>query len=95
MMPNHEKKWDYFMNLCLSKWWCKLIPIMVEWDGFLMKLKHQYHLFLREECVYDAQSWKERRLVCESMFIPIKRWASVLEMVIRDVFLMKPKRQYL
>ena len=63
-------------------------------EDFLMKPKHQYQLSDRGECVYDAQSWKERRLLCESMFIPIERRTSILKMVIREVFLMKQKHQY-
>ena len=47
-------------------------------EVFIMKPKHQYHLSQRGECVYDAQSWKERRLLCESMFILIEIWTSIL-----------------
>ena len=58
-----------------------LIPIekrtsilkMVESDVFLLKPKHQNHLSQQVECDYGAQSWKERRLLCESMFILIER----------------------
>ena len=39
------------------------------------------------ECVYSAQSWKERRLLCESMFIEIDGRISILNMVEREVFL--------
>ena len=63
-------------------------------EVFVKKPKHQYHQSQREECVYDAQSWKERRLLCESMFIPIESRTSILQMAIRDVFVMKPKHQY-
>ena len=68
---------------------------MVQREVFLIKPKHQYHLFHRGKCVYDAQSWKETRLFCESMFIPIERCTSILEMVIGKVFLIKLKHQYL
>ena len=40
------------------------------------------------------QSWRERRLLCESMFIAIGRRTSILKLVIRKVFIMKPKLQY-
>ena len=33
------------------------------------------------------------RLLCESMFIPIEKRTSILEMVEKEVFLMKPKHQ--
>ena len=33
------------------------------------------------------------RLLCESMFIPIERRTSILQMVEREVFLLKPKHQ--
>ena len=57
---------------------------MVGKDGFFINPKHQYHLSHQRECVYDAQSLKERRLLCESMLIPIERWTSILKMVIRE-----------
>ena len=59
-----------------------------------MKPKHQYHLSQWGECVYDAQSWKGRRLLCEFTFIPIESETSLLKMVIREAFPMKPKLQY-
>ena len=59
-----------------------------------MNPKHQYQLSQRGECVYDAQSWNERRLLCESVFIIIERWTSILKMVEVVVFPLKPKHQY-
>ena len=67
---------------------------MVEKKVFPMKPKHWNHLSQWGECVYDAQSLKERRLLCESMFIAIERRTSTLKLVIREAFLMKPKHQY-
>ena len=67
---------------------------MVERGGLLVKPKHQYHLSHQGECVYDAQWWKERRLLCESMFSTIEKGTSILKLVIREAFLMKPKHQY-
>ena len=64
---------------------------MAERKVFLMKPKHQYHLSQWGECVYGAQSWNKSRLLCKSMFIPIKIQTSILKMRERDVFLMKPK----
>ena len=66
---------------------------MVEIKVFVMKSKHQNHLSQQGECNYGAQSWKERKLFCESLSIPNKRWASILKMVEREVFLMKQKLQ--
>ena len=62
--------------------------------SFSYETDDQYHLSQWEECVYDDQSWKERRLLCESMFIPIEGRTSILKLVISEVFLMKPKYQY-
>ena len=76
----------------MERW--TLIPKMIIREAFLIKPKHQYHLSQQEECIYGAQSWKERLLLYESMFIPIERWTSILKMIIRDVFLRKPKLQY-
>ena len=44
-----------------------------------MKVKHIYDLSELGECVYAAQSWKESRLLCESIFIPIDRWTLILK----------------
>ena len=52
---------------------------MVESEVFLIKLKHQYHESQWGECVYGAQSWKAKRLFCESIFIPIDRWNLILK----------------
>ena len=60
----------------------------------LMKPRHQYHLSQRGDCVYDAQSWNETRLLCESMFIPIEIRTSTLKMAIKEVSLTKPNCQY-
>ena len=66
---------------------------MKEREVFDMKPKHQYHLSKWGDCVYGAQSWKEKRLLCESMFIPIERWTSILKMAEWEAFPMKPKHQ--
>ena len=46
------------------------------------------------EWICGAQLLKEKRLLCESVFIPIEKWTLILKMIKRDVFLMKPKLQY-
>ena len=66
---------------------------MLKRDAFLTKLKPQYHLSQWGECIYGAQSWKERRLFCESVFVEIDQQTLTLKMVGSDVFLMKPKHQ--
>ena len=67
---------------------------MVEKEAFLMKPKHRNHLSQWGECVCGAQSWKEMRLLCESLFIQIEKWTLILKMVEREVFLTKPMHQY-
>ena len=59
-----------------------------------MKPKHQCHLSQWVEWVYDTQSLKERRLLCEYMFIPTDRWTLILKMIEREAFLTKPKHPY-
>ena len=59
-----------------------------------MKPKHQNPWSQQGECVYSAQSWKEKRLLCESMFIPIESWTPILKIVKQQVFIMKPMHQY-
>ena len=66
---------------------------MVEWKAFLTKPKHQCHSSQWGEWVCGAQSWKERRLLCESVFVPIGKQTLILKMVERKAFLMKPKQQ--
>ena len=73
--------------------WTSLLKMAIR-EVFLMKPKHQYHLSQWEKYVYGAQSWNKRRLLCESMFIPIERRISILKFVKRKVFIMKPKHQY-
>ena len=73
---------------------CASILKLVIREVFLMKPKHKYHLSQWGQHVYDAQSWNEMRLLCESAFIPIERHTLIPKLVIRDVFLMKPKHQY-
>ena len=67
---------------------------MAEKQAFLLKPKHQILLSQWRECDYSAQRWKERRLLCESMFIPIERWTWILKIVEKQVFLIKLKHQY-
>ena len=66
---------------------------MVGKQVFLIQPKHQNHLSQRGKCDYNAQSLKERRLLCESMFTPIEKQTSNLKMVEREVFLLKTKHQ--
>ena len=47
----------------------------------------------RRMCLW-FQSWRERILLCESKFIPIERRTSILKLVTREVFHLKPKHQY-
>ena len=56
-----------------------LILKMVKREVFLMRPKHQCHLSQLGEWVYDSQSWKERRLLCESVFIQIDKRTLILK----------------
>ena len=47
------------MFIPIKRW--TLIRKMVIREVLPMKPKHYYHLSQRGECVYDTQSWKERR----------------------------------
>ena len=58
-----------------------------------MKPKLEYHLSQLGECVYGAQSWKDRRLVCDSKFVQIDKRTLILKMVEKEAFPMKPKLQ--
>ena len=52
---------------------------MVKREAFLMKPKHQCQLSQWVEWVYRAQSWKERRLLCESIFVLVDKWTLILK----------------
>ena len=58
--------------------WTLTLKIM-EKEAFLMEPKHQCHLSQWGEWVYVAQSWKEKRLLCESVFVPIDKWTLALK----------------
>ena len=47
--------------------------------SFSFETEDQYHLCQWGECVYGALSWKEIRLLRESMIIPIDEWTFILK----------------
>ena len=67
---------------------------MVKWKAFVTKPKHQCQSPQWGEWVCGAQSWTERRLLSEFVFIPIGKQTLILKVVVRKVFLTKPKQQY-
>ena len=65
----------------------------MERGAALMNPKHQFSLSdVKNE--FMAQSLKEKRLLCESAFVPVGKWTLSLKMMETEVFLMKPKHQY-
>ena len=64
-----------FMFVLFDKW--ALILKNGRKKVFLIKPEYQYHLSQWGESVYGAQTWKERRLLCKSMFVPIDWWALI------------------
>ena len=66
---------------------------MVEKKAFILKPKHQCHSSQWVEFVYGAQSWKKRRFLCESVFVPTNKWTLTLKIMATKAFLMKPKHQ--
>ena len=62
--------------------------------SFSYEMKASIHLSQQVKWTYGAQSLKERRLVCESMIIPIKGRTLIPNLIEREVFLSKPKHQY-
>ena len=79
--------------------WIQVYPIekrtsilkMVEKEVLLLNPRQQNRLSQYEEWVYSAQSRKERRLLCESMFISMEIRTSILKIVEIEIVLMKPK----
>ena len=68
---------------------------MVERDVFSLKPKLQYHLSQRGECVYGSESPKKGRLLRESVVVQIDEQTLILKMVEREVFLIKPKHEFI
>ena len=62
--------------------------------SFSAETKASTHLSQWGEWNYGAQSLKEWRLLCESMFIPVEKQILIQKLEEREVFLMKPKHQY-
>ena len=77
------------MFIPIERW--TSIQKMVEKQVSLTNPKHQNRLSQYEEWVYSAQSRKERRLLCESMFISMEIWTSILKIVEGETVLTKPK----
>ena len=48
-------------------------------EVYAMKPKYQCHFSQWEEWVYGAQSWKEKRLLCEFVFVLIGKWTLILK----------------
>ena len=62
--------------------------------SFSFETKASISLIPKRRMCLRFQAWRERRLLWESMFIPIERCSSILKLVIRKVSIMKPKHQY-
>ena len=60
-------------------------------EAFLINPRHQCHLSQWGEWVHGAQSRKERRLLCEFVFIPIHKRALILKNVRKRCVFIKPK----
>ena len=73
VVPNHLKRGDYYVNLCLSNWKTNFNSKNGRKVIFPLKPKHQYHLSQWVECVYSVKSWKKMRLLRKSVFTPIDR----------------------
>ena len=63
--------------------------------SFSYETKALINLSQRGEWIGGAQSLKEKRFLCESAFFPIQPCTLILQMVEREVFLMKPMHQFI
>ena len=72
--------------------WTLILKNGRKWS-FSYKTKASIHLSQRGEWICGTQSLKERRLLCEFVFIPIERWNLTLKMGQREAFLTKSKHQ--
>ena len=81
------------MVILIGKW-TLILKNGMKWS-FSYETKASTHLSQWGEWNYGAQSLKERRLLCESMLILVKRLALFQKLVERDVFLIKLKQQFI
>ena len=93
MVPHHEKK-RLLVNSCLSqlstnfdskKWWEVKFSL---WNQSINSF-----ILIRRMNLW-CLIIKKRRLLCESVFMPIERWTLILKVVEREVFVLKPKLYY-
>ena len=63
--------------------------------SFSYETKVTIHLSQWVEWIYGTQSSKEKKLLYEFMFIPIERQNLILKIEQTEVFLMKPKSQFI
>ena len=77
----------------LINWGTSILKSGGKWS-FSYGTKALIHLSQWGEWIRGAQSIKEKRLLCEFIFILIEKRTSILKVVEREVFLMKPKLQY-
>ena len=81
MVPNHEKKVDYYKNPCLSHCWMNFTSNK---DGgkksFLNEAKASMSFIPLKKMSWWCPIMKEKRgLLCESMFIPIDKETLILK----------------
>ena len=67
---------------------------MVESEAFFMNPKHKCHLSHWVKWAYGSQKWNEKRLLCESMFVPFDKRILILKIVESGAYFMKPKHQW-
>ena len=63
--------------------------------SFSYETKASIHLSQWVEWICGAQWLKEGGLLCEFMIIPIEKRTLILKMAQREIFLMKPKHQFI
>ena len=63
--------------------------------SFSCETKASTHLSQWVEWIFGAQSLKELRLLCEFVFVPIEKWTLILKMAEIEVYLIKPKPQFI
>ena len=73
--------------------WTLILKNGEKWS-FSYENKVSIYLSQWAEWICGAKSLKEKRLLCECMFILIERRTLIIKIVERKVFPMKPKYQY-
>ena len=78
MLPNHEKRGDYYVNPCYLKWKMNFNSKNSKKKSFSYETKASISFTLMMRICLWCPIIKEKRILCESMFTLIYIWTLIL-----------------